>query len=175
MPRLAAAVQVATVTNAWRAARSLRATIAPAMTAYARLTALTARIEGDPAALARLRRDGDALADDPALADDDAALRWRLAVLRAVIAAPPDGDAVRELYGELVDRYRDQPARLAQLRPLGDEIHRREADGTLARSLVVRSARRSRSAGGGDPDGSADGAGGLPRGDARRGRRPRRG
>ncbi|HEY6178563.1 MAG TPA: hypothetical protein VIX73_29135, partial [Kofleriaceae bacterium] len=72
----------------------------------------------------------------------DVALRWRIAVIRAVIAAPPDGDAVRELYGELVDRYRDQPARLAQLRPLGDEIRRREADGTLARSLVVRSDRR---------------------------------
>ena len=114
------------------------------MTVQARLAALTARIEGDPRALAAVRRDGDALADDPALGDDDAALRWRLAVLRAVIAAPPDGDAVRELYGELVDRYRDQPARLAQLRPLGDEIRRREADGTLARSLVARSTRPRR-------------------------------
>jgi hypothetical protein len=117
------------------------ATIAPGMTVDARLAALTARIDGDPGALAAVRRDGDALADDAAV-DADAALRWRLAVLRAVMAAPPDGDAVRELYGELVDRYRDQPARLAQLRPLGDEIRRREADGTLARSLVARSERR---------------------------------
>jgi hypothetical protein len=118
-----------------------------AMTAHARLAALAARIEADPAALAEVRGEGDALADAPeaseAETDGDAALRWRIAVVRAVIAAPPDGDAVRELYGELVDRYRDQPARLAALRALGDEIRRLEADGTLARSLVARSDRRS--------------------------------
>jgi hypothetical protein len=121
------------------------------MTAPARLAALAARIEADPAALAATRKDGDALADavDAVDADDsniagDAVLRWRIAVLRAVIAAPPDGDAVRELYGELVDRYRDQPVRLAALRPLGDEIRRLEANGTLARSLVARSDRRPR-------------------------------
>jgi hypothetical protein len=118
------------------------------MTAQARLAALAARIEADPAALAAVRSDGDALADaaDDGAPDDpehaDAALRWRIAVVRAVIAAPPDGDAVRELYGELVDRYRDQPARLARLRMLGDEIRRLEADGTLASSLVARSDRR---------------------------------
>ena len=112
------------------------------MTAHARLAALAARIEADPAALAEARGEGDALAEQPELSDGDAALRWRIAVVRAVIAAPPDGDAVRELYGELVDRYRDQPARLAELRPLGDEIRRLEADGTLARSLVARSDRR---------------------------------
>ena len=111
------------------------------MTAHARLAVLAARIEADPGALDAVRHDGDALADAPD-ADGDTALRWRLAVLRAVMAAPPDGDAVRELYGELVDRYRDEPARLAALRPLGDEIRRREADGTLARSLVARSDRR---------------------------------
>ncbi len=117
------------------------------MTAQARLAALAARIEADPAALAAVRSDGDALADaadgDPDDPEDvDAALRWRIAVVRAVIAAPPDGDAVRELYGELVDRYRDQPARLARLRTLGEEIRRLEADGTLASSLVARSDRR---------------------------------
>ncbi|HEY0481998.1 MAG TPA: hypothetical protein VGD37_30980 [Kofleriaceae bacterium] len=115
------------------------------MTADARLAALAATIEADPAALAEARGEGDALAADPALDDGDTALRWRIAVVRAVIAAPPDGDAVRELYGELVDRYRDRPERLARLRLLGDEIRRLEADGTLARSLVARSDRRSRS------------------------------
>jgi len=119
------------------------------MTAQARLAALAARIEADPTALAALRADGDALAEaanssDPSGPGGDAALRWRMAVVRAVIAAPPDGDAVRELYGELVDRYRAQPARLAQLRPLGDEIRRLEAEGTLASSLVARSDRRPR-------------------------------
>src|SRR5262245_7072046 len=113
------------------------------MTVQGRLEALAARIEADPAALAELRADGDALADEvdrstsgdaaagsagAAEGDRDAALRWRIAVVRAVIAAPPDGDAVRELYGELVDRYRDQPARMAALRPLGDDIRRLEAD-----------------------------------------------
>jgi len=137
------------------------------MSAYARLTALAARIEADPGALAEVRRDGDALADQPELSDDDAALRWRIAVVRAVMAAPPDGDAVRELYGELVDRYREQPARLAQLRPLGDEIRRREADGSLPRALVARSDRRGKVAGGGDPDGSG-GGGDLPGGKVRR-------
>jgi len=114
------------------------------MTVHARLAALAAKIEADPGALADVRDDGDALAGRAELADGDAALRWRIAVVRAVMAAPPDGDAVRELYGELVDRYRAQPARLAELRPLGDEIRRREADGTLARSLVARSDRRGR-------------------------------
>jgi len=109
------------------------------MTAQARLAALAARVEADPAALAATRADGDALATS--LPDSDAALRWRIAVLRAAIAAPSDGDEVRELYGELVDRYRDQPARLAQLRPLGDEIRRLEAEGTLARAMVARSKR----------------------------------
>jgi hypothetical protein len=121
------------------------------MTVHARLAALAARIEADPAALAELRGEGDALADQAeppagelggADGEAGAALRWRIAVVRAVMAAPPDGDAVRELYGELVDRYRDAPARLAELRPLGDEIRRREADGSLPRSLVARSARR---------------------------------
>jgi hypothetical protein len=122
------------------------------MTAQGRLATLAARIEGDPAALVEVRADGDALADEidgepaadrPAM-EGDTALRWRIAVVRAVIAAPPDGDAVRELYGELVDRYRDQPDRMAALRPLGDEIRRLEADGTLASSLVARSERRPR-------------------------------
>jgi len=121
------------------------------MTEQARLAALAARIEADPAALPAARDEGDGLAeqldgqpDGQADGPHDAelALRWRMAVVRAVMAAPPDGDAVRELYGELVDRYRDQPARLAALRPLGDEIRRLEADGTLASSLVARSDRR---------------------------------
>ena len=114
------------------------------MTEHARLAALAATIEADPGALAGLRAEGDALAEQAELADGDDALRWWIAVVRAVMADPPDGDAVRELYGELVDRYRARPDRLAERRPLGDEIRRREADGTLARSLVARSDRRGR-------------------------------
>ncbi len=109
--------------------------------AASRLIALVERCEADPAAVAPARAAGDALAE---VVGGDLALRWRIAVVRAVIAAPPDDDAVREAYGELVDRYRDDPARLALLRPLGDEIRRLEADGTLPSALVARSDRRSR-------------------------------
>jgi hypothetical protein len=115
------------------------------MTAIARLLALSARLETEPMVLDAVRSEGETLADQVDPADEvaaDAGLRWRVAVVRAVIAAPPDSDAVRELYGELVDRYRAQPARLASLRPLGAEIRRLEADGTLASSLVARSNRR---------------------------------
>ena len=136
------------------------------------LTQLTARIEADPAALAELRSEGDALADAPDLADHDAALRWRIAVRRAVIAAPPDGDAVRELYGELVDRYRSQPARLAELRPLGDEIRRREADGSLPRALVARSDRRRGGSGPGGKGGKGGPGGKAGNGGSGRNRGP---
>ena len=94
-----------------------------------RLAALVERCERDAAAVEAAREEGDALAE---AVGGDPALRWRIAVVRALIAAPPDGDAVREAYGELVDRYRDVPDRLARVRPLGDEI------------LVARSDRRPR-------------------------------
>lgn len=69
-------------------------------------------------------------------------LEQDLAALRALLDEPPQDDSVRELYGELVDRYRDEPASLAKLRPLGDEIRQLEADGRLPSTLVVRSPRR---------------------------------
>ena len=105
------------------------------------MTALVTRCEAgaEPAAVLEERIAGDALADK---VGGDLALRWRLAVMRALIAAPPDSDAVREAYGELVDRYRDDPAGLAALRPLGEEIRRLEAEGALPSALVARSDRR---------------------------------
>lgn len=106
-----------------------------------KLSALVERGEADPRALLAARVEGDALALE---IEGELALRWRLGVVRALIAHPPDGDAVREYYGELVDRYRDDPARLATLRPIGDEIRRREAAGELASALVVRSDRRKK-------------------------------
>lgn len=90
-------------------------------------------------AVAGARRDGDALAAE---LNGELALRWRLAVVRAAIADPTDGDVVRELYGELVDRYRNDAPSLAQIRPLGDQIHKLEVDGKLASTLVARSDRR---------------------------------
>ena len=71
-------------------------------------------------------------------------LEQDLAALRALLAAPPEDDSVRELYGELLDRYRDDPDSIARLKPLGDEIRRLEAEGVLSSTLVARSDRRKR-------------------------------
>lgn len=86
-----------------------------------------------------VREAGDALAIE---LEGELALRWRLVVIRSAIANPPDGDIVRELYGELVDRYRNDRASLARVRPLGDQIRQLEIDGKLASTLVARSERR---------------------------------
>lgn len=107
----------------------------------AALTALIERCSADLAAVAGAREDGDRLAHE---VGGDLAFQWRVMVVRAIMAAPPDGDAVREIYGEIVDRYRDDAKKLAALRPIGDEIRRLEADGILPSALVARSDRRSR-------------------------------
>jgi len=75
-----------------------------------------------------------------------AELQVRCDELRRLIAAPPadDADAVRELYCELVDRYRDDTEALSVLRAIGDEIRRLEAAGDLPSTLVARSDRRRR-------------------------------
>ncbi len=106
-----------------------------------KLAALIDRCEADGRIDAATRTEGDRLA---IAQGGELALRWHIAVLRAVMAAPPDADAVRELYGELVDQYRDDPASLAQLRALGGEIKKRESDGTLPSTMVARSDRRKR-------------------------------
>lgn len=105
--------------------------------ATARLTALVQRVDGDPHDLDR--EAGDRLADE---VGGELALRWRMSVVKALMLEPPDSDAVREAYGELVDRYRDDEAALATIKPLGDEIRRRESDGSLPSTMVVRSSRR---------------------------------
>ena len=105
--------------------------------AKTRLTALAAQVEADPGALGE-RAKGDALAHE---VGGDAALRWRIAVMRALISNPPDSDAVREAYGELVDRYRDDAKALATIKPIGDEIRKRESDGSLPSTLVARAPR----------------------------------
>ncbi|HLL24475.1 MAG TPA: hypothetical protein VK427_20230 [Kofleriaceae bacterium] len=110
--------------------------------AASKLAELVERCAGDAAALARTRAEGDALA---IVAGVEVALAWRVAVLRALMANPSDDDAVRELYGELCDRYRDDPEAQKTLRPLGAEIRRLEAEGTLPSTLVARSDRRRRS------------------------------
>ncbi len=74
----------------------------------------------------------------------DADLGQEIERVRALIADPPDGDAVREAYGELVDRYRQDAVAMAQLKSLGDEIRKLEAEGTLPSAMVARSDRRKR-------------------------------
>jgi hypothetical protein len=123
--------------HAYDIARQIAVLRSPAVSAKARLAALVSRCEDDLAAVTEARAGGDALATE---VGGELELRWRIAVVRAAIAS--DGDAVRELYGELVDRYRSEPDRLAALKPLGDEIRAREADGTLPKTLVARSDRR---------------------------------
>jgi hypothetical protein len=120
---------------------SCDATLDALKDATSHLAALVEQGRKDPASLAANRARGDALAIE---VEGDVAFEWRMQVMRAVIASPSDGDAVRELYGEIVDRYRDDPARMAALRPVGDEIRKLEADGTLPSVLVARSDRRSR-------------------------------
>jgi hypothetical protein len=71
-------------------------------------------------------------------------LEQDLAALRALLASPPQDESVRELYGELVDRYRDDVTALAQVKAFGDEIRKLEAEGRLPSTLVVRSDRRKR-------------------------------
>ncbi len=106
-----------------------------------RLSVLVEQGEADATTIAASRAEGDALAIE---LEGELALRWRILVVKALIAHPPDGDAVRECYGELVDRYRDDPALLAKLRPIGDEIRRLEASGTLPSAMVARSDRRKK-------------------------------
>ena len=71
-----------------------------------------------------------------------AELQARCDELRSLMSAPPDDDAVRELYCELVDRYRDDAEALAILKPIGEEIRTLEAAGALPSTLVARSDRR---------------------------------
>jgi hypothetical protein len=106
-----------------------------------RFTTLVERCEQELASIADVREQGDALAQS---VGGELALRWRIAVVRGAIADPPDGDTVRELYGELVDRYRDDAAALARIKPLGDEIRKLEASGSLPSTMVARSDRRKR-------------------------------
>lgn len=67
--------------------------------------------------------------------------RWRVLVLRATLAAPPADDTVAELYGELVDCARGDPARLAQVRQLGELIRELQDAEVLPRTMLARAPR----------------------------------
>jgi len=85
------------------------------------------------------------LEDDARAVGGDTLFRWQLHLLRWFLQAAADhlesGDEAREIYGALLDEYREEPDRLAALRPLGEEIHRLEIAGDLPRAMVVRRKR----------------------------------
>jgi hypothetical protein len=95
--------------------------------------------EQDLGQVAGLQAQANELADT---VGGELALRWQIVELRAALTAPPDDDSIRERYGALVDRHRDDAGHMALLRPLGDEIRRLEADGVLPSALVIRSPRK---------------------------------
>jgi hypothetical protein len=86
------------------------------------------------------------LEDDARAAGGELLFRWQLHQLRWFIGAGADqaevGDEARELYGELLDEYRDDPGRSSRLQALGEEIRRLEVAGDLPRAMVVRQRRR---------------------------------
>ena len=88
------------------------------------------------------------LEDDARALGGELLFRWQLHHLRWFLHAAAEhlegGEEARELYGELLDEYRDDPDRLARLHPLGEEIQRLEVAGDLPRAMVVRRRRRPR-------------------------------
>lgn len=87
------------------------------------------------------------LEDDARALGGEPLFRWQLHLLRWFISASEhleSGDEAREVYGTLLEEYAEDPARLAQLHPLGDEIQRLELAGNLPRAMVVRRRRRPR-------------------------------
>lgn len=81
--------------------------------------------------------------DDPADASDEPAdFNAGLAALRLLLADPPQDDTVAERYNELLAAARGDEARLAALRPLGEELRALQASGDLPRTMIARAPRR---------------------------------
>ena len=108
------------------------------------LRALVASAEGgDAAAAAALAADATALAS-MLDADHELGFRAALVALAHVLAHPtqyPD-ETARERYSALLDEFGRDPALMAKLKPLGEQLHALEREGVLPRSMVVRSRRR---------------------------------
>ena len=87
------------------------------------------------------------LEDDARVLGGDLLFRWQIHHLRWFLHSAAEhadsGDEAREIYGTLLDEYRDDPPRLAIVQRFGDEIRRLEAAGDLPRAMVVRRKRRT--------------------------------
>jgi hypothetical protein len=88
------------------------------------------------------------LEEDARSLGGDLLFRWQVHHLRWFLVAAGEhvesGEEAREIYGALIDEYESEEARLAVLRPIGEEIQRLEAAGDLPRAMVVRRRRRPR-------------------------------
>ena len=105
----------------------------------------------------RLRRLVEAQEQDPSAPPDpdegrllaaavggDLAFRWRVLELRGLLLAPPQDDTVAERYGELLEEARNDPDRLAQVRPIGERLRAMQDAGELPRVMLARAPRRHR-------------------------------
>jgi hypothetical protein len=86
------------------------------------------------------------LEEDARVAGGEAWFRWQVHHLRWFLHAAAEhedgGDEARELYGALLDEYRDDAPRLELVKRFGEEIQRLEAAGDLPRAMVVRRKRK---------------------------------
>lgn len=91
--------------------------------------------------------DHGALAAAAAARGGEVWLALRLGWLRAALAeqrrraGDGEDDGIRELYGELLDEHRDQPAALARIREVGRLIDEAVERGDLPRALIRRAPR----------------------------------
>ena len=71
-------------------------------------------------------------------------LRVRLSDLRLALEDDADqiDDQVRELYSELLDEYRDDPAALDEIREMGEAFAVAVERGDLPRAMVMRGSSR---------------------------------
>jgi hypothetical protein len=65
-------------------------------------------------------------------------LRYRICDLRSRLDDPDQSDDIRELYSELLEDHRDDPASMARLRALGRQINELTAEDKLPRAIVRR-------------------------------------
>lgn len=92
---------------------------------------------------------GNEVYDMAKRAGGDIWLRYQIACLRAALdqgahdaVADEDDDYVRELYSELLEEYRDDPAAMRRILHIGAQLRDLEAEDRLPRAIVRRGAWR---------------------------------